>query len=664
MEVFMSGKVGEGDRFAPSEGVPFIREEVKSRPSHEKLLNESKHPLHQEDEPCGSEAPPIAGRKISQLSTEETVARSKNLLDEAERNYQESLKEIDNYSESHPTILPDSNEALELSQLYFKSQSIYFDLVCLKVEHLADQLRDFRSKHDDIQEGTEEAITLQTIRNEYDIASKEMETAYAIRQTLVPRTVPTEESLKEALDATVNFNKYYVTPAHPERIKNGPFMQTGLTTRAANIFYRAIGIEEGPRRRLFEFPGDGEELREQIIQGKDPVVVKATDEELKIGRKVILPDRRESVTWETSTEKAVFGEKEFKISREELKQMLDSQEIFLSPLIPEAFYMGFKEALDKEPHAILPGGASAAGGNSFCLVGDLLKDTRKWPVGDLKHLREFMKKVDQDPIFYGFDRDSYKEFKRLTLYQVGSMVIKREDYRILTDENGQMRERNVGDEDAIRLVNGCGIRMFEETMAYGKEMECREILTNMFKTALAAAEKGIVIFPAVGMGVWKGDPAVYWAAFIEAIRQSDQDFDVIYVNPNHGPTPKENIIFSGSMGEEFQLILDGYLQLPDLTEAQKAKLLKIRNLREGNEGKDIAQLAAQMKKRHPGTIVSLFNASDPDVTLGNHVGEYVNNTPHTYTTEENYTAMGTNGVCFEKITGVRREPWRVHKLYP
>jgi len=59
-----------------------------------------------------------------------------------------------------------------------------------------------------------------------------------------------------------------------------------------------------------------------------------------------------------------------------------------------------------------------------------------------------------------------------------------------------------------------------------------------------------------------------------------------------------------------------------------------------------------LKQDHPGKTVSLVNASDPDVTLGNHVGEYVNKLCHADTTEENLTALGTNGICFETVTGV------------
>ena len=71
------------------------------------------------------------------------------------------------------------------------------------------------------------------------------------------------------------------------------------------------------------------------------------------------------------------------------------------------------------------------------------------------------------------------------------------------------------------------------------------------------------------------------------------------------------------------------------------------------------QLAHNLKQVNPNTIVSVVNASDPDVTLGNHVGEYTNNQPHpAATTEENYTAIGTNGLCFGVITGVDDDPNR------
>jgi hypothetical protein len=63
-------------------------------------------------------------------------------------------------------------------------------------------------------------------------------------------------------------------------------------------------------------------------------------------------------------------------------------------------------------------------------------------------------------------------------------------------------------------------------------------------------------------------------------------------------------------------------------------LKKIINLYKMNS--DLLQLAHNLKLKYPDEIISIFNASDPDVTLGNHVGEYTNNFPHGNTTGINY----------------------------
>jgi len=80
------------------------------------------------------------------------------------------------------------------------------------------------------------------------------------------------------------------------------------------------------------------------------------------------------------------------------------------------------------------------------------------------------------------------------------------------------------------------------------------------------------------------------------------------------------------------------------------------------DNSDLLQLSYNLKIQFPDETVSIFNASDPDVTLGYHVGEYTNNFPHTSTTEENYTAMGTNGLCFEHITQVHEDNNRIFSL--
>ncbi|MGE0199045.1 MAG: hypothetical protein AB7S94_09860, partial [Simkaniaceae bacterium] len=61
----------------------------------------------------------------------------------------------------------------------------------------------------------------------------------------------------------------------------------------------------------------------------------------------------------------------------------------------------------------------------------------------------------------------------------------------------------------------------------------------------------------------------------------------------------------------------------------------------------------------PDRVVALQNASDPDVTLGYHVGEYVNNLSHPSTTEENYSAIWSNCLNFERHTGVLNNSLRI-----
>jgi hypothetical protein len=111
--------------------------------------------------------------------------------------------------------------------------------------------------------------------------------------------------------------------------------------------------------------------------------------------------------------------------------------------------------------------------------------------------------------------------------------------------------------------------------------------------------------------------------------------------------------YRGYRGEEFAQILDEY----QIRYPRNLNLRKIANL--FDQKTDLLLLARNLKKACPERIVSLFNASDPDVTLGSHVGEYVNNIGHSPTTEENFAAAGTSGLGFEDITGVLADPTRI-----
>lgn len=321
------------------------------------------------------------------------------------------------------------------------------------------------------------------------------------------------------------------------------------------------------------------------------------------------------------------------MSYKEIWEMLQSQEIFLSSLFPLDLYQALKTAMAQDDIVVLPGHDHSP------LSLQTLKENRNYP-----HVKSLLRDVEKNPSAFGLDIKAAKTFFDLTLYQLGSLVVKREDFRVFADENNRILSRVPNQNDAICLINACGIRgLFATSSPHNKT-----IIQSMFQTAFQAAEKGICIVPAVGMGVWGGDPEIYWTAFFNAIAESDIDLDAIYVNPGHKPSPKGT--YKGCKGEEFERILQAYQNKYKDDPRVINKLAKIKNLY--GTGQDVIQLARRLKLADPKTIVSVLNASDPDVTLGFHVGEYTNNVPHVATTEENYTAIGTNGLMFEGVTNV------------
>jgi hypothetical protein len=327
----------------------------------------------------------------------------------------------------------------------------------------------------------------------------------------------------------------------------------------------------------------------------------------------------------------LYGRATCRVSVRELQQIVDSQKIYVSYPLPLRFYQALKEATLRDNMVVWPGNAR---------VRDLPG----------RYCRALVAGASNQFADYGFaSRVDCERLLDMTVYELGALVVKSEDYILFLDTNGKIRERRPGEQDAFRLINACGIRPGHSASA--PAIPHRTILTQTFKTALAAAEKDFVVFPAVGMGVWGGDPDLYWRAFLDAVVASGGPFEQIFVNPGHQRTRSGR--YAGGTGNEFQTILDEYrAHYPNNT-----NLSKIANLLDRKT--DLLQLAHQLKIAYPNKIVSLFNASDPDVTSGNHVGEYVNNLDHPPTTEENFTAQGTNGLCFEGITGVHEDPRRL-----
>jgi hypothetical protein len=243
------------------------------------------------------------------------------------------------------------------------------------------------------------------------------------------------------------------------------------------------------------------------------------------------------------------------------------------------------------------------------------------------------------------------------MYQLGAMIVKTEDFRIFADGDGQILERNPGEPDAIRLINACGIRGIRAHGAGNDDLHQR-ILKETFSTALQAAEDGFIVFPAVGMGVWTGDPSIYWTALFDAVGRAGTGLEKIFINPRHARSIDGK--YRGRSGDECAEILNdcmaSYESQGDAVAV--ANLRKIVNLYD--EKTDLLQLSYKLKKAYPLKTISLVNASDPDVTLGNHTTEYSNNRPHcANTTEEHYSMLGTNGLCFECITGVHEEEDRI-----
>lgn len=426
---------------------------------------------------------------------------------------------------------------------------------------------------------------------------------------------------------------------------------TSLSHRPSNLFFATLLGENKTTmpgsKNLFSFIDGNQKVRETILNLKDDEVI-----EFNAERKVNVYSRKTKKSKSNfggyTINIALVGERNlntylgtdtFRISGKELKAHLQSQKVHLSPLLPKKFYLALKDALQKEQIIELPGDEEK--------MYTLERLAKEYPQAN--HL---FQKVKADPAKFDLTSDSFTSLMELTLYQLGSMVVKTENYYSFVGEGLKLRERLPNTNDSIMLISACGIRSFhsnETKNVKGNKDHARdrEIMKQTFKCALDAAKEGFALFPAVGMGVWAGDPGIYWRAFFDAIIASDNTLEYIFVNPGHRSTPYGS--YQGSNGNEFNEILAEYGDNP--------KLAKIVNL--FTQSTDLLLLAQNLKDQFPQKNVALFNASDPDVTLGNHVGEYVNNLCHANTTEENYAAAGSSCLGFEEITGVLLDDKRV-----
>lgn len=462
-----------------------------------------------------------------------------------------------------------------------------------------------------------------------------------------------EGVLTRVVDTTKPFDNYsvYVTDC-PNAVL------TGMTVRPANLFYDALfnettfNVTKPGSGKLFAFIDEtdvrtpspathqighriGDLLRQKATEAPNEVVSFTAT-----GKKgdCCFYDQRNKLVKQNIPLDAVYGKNTFQMSRKEIKEVIDSQEIYTSALLPVEFYKALKKALLDDGVIELPGNE-----------GDLKFLQYMGP-----HVQTLVKDAQKDFQKYGFQsQEHFDALQSLTIYQIGSMVVKSEKFYVFTDAKMQIRDRKVGDKDDIILINACGIRGIHESRTPQKYNKM--IMTETFKTSLQAAASGFVVFPAVGMGVWGGDPNLYWPAFLDAVANSERSFERIFINPRHRPTRRGKR--TGCDGNEFKEFLDEYKKKYQTQPDKLARLNKIVDVY--SQKSDVLELAQNLKQAYPDLRVSVFNASDPDVTLGNHVGEYTNNCPHTTTTEENYTALGTNGICSEGITGIHETSQKI-----
>lgn len=443
--------------------------------------------------------------------------------------------------------------------------------------------------------------------------------------------------LKAVLDKAPVFNKYRIGKGTPYPDTN----LTAVTVRPANLFFQAL-LGDNPTtlpgsNQLFAFRHSHEQVRNYILRGDPNKVVSfsATGHPGSIKVKNV----PEKLVADLGT---LYGSATYRISFAELQATLKSQKIYTCPLLPLPFYKALKQAMMQDNIVVLPG-------NDRSPQTLLQMNT--------PNCRAFIAQVRRRYADYGFaSQADCDRLLQLSLYQVGALVVKTEDFRIFIDPNGKIRERQPGEKDAIRLINACGIRGIRATPSPVN----KTIMQQTFTTALRSAESGFVVMPAVGMGVWGGDPDLYWRAFLDAVTVAGTNLEKIFVNPGHQVT--QSGTFQGCDGNEFQRILDEYCAKARAANNATAlkNLGKITNLYDKKT--DLLHLSHRLKKAFPDTITSLFNASDSDVTLGNHVTEYSNNLDHPATTEENYSVVSTMGLCFEPITGVHTDPTRIKQM--
>ncbi len=456
------------------------------------------------------------------------------------------------------------------------------------------------------------------------------------------------KTLSSAITVTTKFNGYKINVYGAEEAKKAKGITsdpvlTGLTKRHSNLLLDVVfgeGSTVQPGAGLFKY-NNYEESRGKLSGLTNVISLQARDEAKSIS---LSAGSIKKVIGDFS-EKAVFGNESYNIAPDEVREIVNSACVYTSPQLPPKFYYEFKKLLDSYGIRILPTPIKAPS------ISDLFK--RK------PEFKELFDQASTNPTAYGFSNvEEINKLKHLNLYQLGAMVVKTEKLKVLVDDKYKLKARKVGEDDSINLISACGIRPDGWDFKYDKTS--KEIIKNMFKTVLIAANSqssptnpGLVLLPAIGSGVWAGSDDVagkmagtfYWGAFFEALEELETsrglpNISNIAVNAN-GKSPRVAEVFAQKLSEN---AINGLCR-------------KVVNI--SRDQTDILLLADNYKKANPSHQVFLVNASDPDVTLGQHVGQYVNNLVHASTTEENYAACTTSLLCDEQITQIMQYPERI-----
>jgi hypothetical protein len=318
---------------------------------------------------------------------------------------------------------------------------------------------------------------------------------------------------KKAVEETPVFNAYSFSRSPHTHL-------TDIGKRPANLLYKALFGGSDPTTQpgsgaLFAFSDGAKRARDHLFGfwRSATFSLSAKGESSLVWQNGNAPEKKDLTQY--------LGENTFNISIEEVQALLKSQRVHLPRFLSNDFYLGLKQALKKDGIVILPGSDRNPLTIQDVLDAEYPEPTtyqklfgiNPSPENKALYFTQQFFKTDPRAKDHTFARQG--QFNSLSLYQLGAFVVKSEDYYCLVENGYGLAQREVGDRDALRLISISGIRGFATHDDH--ELD-RMIMKSAFSSALASTgRRGYVVLPAVGMGVWGGDPDVYWRSFFDAV---------------------------------------------------------------------------------------------------------------------------------------------------